>query len=753
MRTGPAIMEFQHKHREAIRYIRAKVDQLLALMGTLPLRSEELDDDTLIELDPIGIVADSFAQVLANLSGTNRELLVARNEIRAILDAMGAALVVVNGDLTIDDCNRRACEWFLLGLDPASARGRPLATTCCCGASIEQRMFADDLRDLDFAHDGRHYHAVRSDIPDAADGQDKTVFLYFDITGQKQTEAKLRLYAQVFQNTAEGLVITDADQRILEVNDAFCRILGYRPEELRGATPRKVRSGLHDDAFYAEMWRQIKETDHWQGEIIDRARDGRTVPLLETISAVRDADGVVSHYISLISDISHLKETQSRLDHLAHHDLLTGLPNRLLFSSRLEHIIEHAARDKTSFAVLYIDLDRFKTINDSLGHHIGDQVLIQAAQRLRQLVRRSDTVARLGGDEFVLLLEDLAGEDQTVQLADKVIDALRQPFTVNDISLHVGCSIGITVYPDDGRDAVSLLKNADAAMYKVKELGRDGYFKYSEDLSSAVLAKLNLENALRLAVRQQQFALHYQPIIDLEHGGVVAVEALIRWQRADGDPVMPDLFIPVAEETRLIVPLGRWVARTAISQFRQWQEAGLALDYVSINVSAAQVFHRDFAAELIELLDEYRLDGRHLQVELTEQVLMHDIKVCQRVLLQLRARGVRVAIDDFGTGYSSLAYLKQLPIDNLKIDRSFVRDIPGDPNDCAIAAAVIGLARTLGLEAVAEGVETIDQERFLRAVGCRMAQGYRFAKPVSGPELPTLLAVLPARAAPRAVSP
>jgi diguanylate cyclase (GGDEF)-like protein/PAS domain S-box-containing protein len=728
MHTGPAAtVDIAHRHHEAIRYIRAKVDQLLALMGTLPLRAEELDDDTLIELDPIGIVADSFAQVLANLGATNRELLVARDEIRTILDAMGAAVVVLNADFTIDECNRLACEWFLHGTEPATARGQPLASTCVCGAGIERGMLAHGQRDTDFALDGRHFHAVRSELPGAPG---KTVFLYFDITRQKQSEAQLRLYAQVFRNTAEGLVITDAEQRILEVNDAFCRILGYRPEELRGQTPRKVRSGLHDDAFYADMWRQIRETDHWQGEIIDRARDGRTVPLLETISAVRDADGAVSHYISLVSDISHLKETQSRLDYLAHHDLLTGLPNRLLFNDRLEHVIERAARDRTLFAVLYIDLDRFKTINDSLGHHIGDQVLIQAALRLRQLVRRSDTVARLGGDEFVLLLEDLAGVEEAAQLADKVIDALRVPFTVNDVALHVGCSVGITVYPEDGRDAVSLLKNADAAMYKVKELGRDGYFKYSEDLSSAVLAKLNLENALRVAVNRQQFALHYQPIVDLDRGRAVAVEALIRWSVPDQGAVAPEQFIPVAEETRLIVPLGRWVARTAIEQFRQWQQAGMALDYVSINVSAAQVFHRDFAADLIAVLDDCRLDGRHLQLELTEQVLMYDIKVCQRVLLQLRARGVRVAIDDFGTGYSSLAYLKQLPIDKLKIDRSFVRDIPGDPNDCAIAAAVIGLARTLDLEAVAEGVETVDQERFLRAVGGRMVQGYRYAPPL-----------------------
>lgn len=730
----------REQHRRAITYIRQKVDQLLALMGTLPLRHEELDDATLIELDPIGIIAGSFAQVLAHVNATNHELQVARDETRTILDAMGAAVVVLNPDLTIDECNRQALHWFLGGSDPAAVRGRPLSETCCCGARVEMALLESGAPDGDFELNGRRYHVVCSEIANKSGQPPKRVFLYFDVTRQKEAEARLRLYAQVFNSTAEGIALISPDHRIVEVNDAFCRITGYPAEELRGRTPRLLQSGLHDAAFYAGMWSQIDATDHWQGEIIDRARDGRLMPLLQTISAVRNADGTVSHYITLISDISPLKETQSRLDYLAHHDLLTGLPNRLLFSDRLDHAIERAARDGATFAVLYIDLDRFKTINDSLGHHIGDKVLVEAGERLKRLVRKFDTVARLGGDEFVLLLENLPLHNEVTQQADKVVDELRQPFIINDVSLHVGCSVGITVYPEDGTDAVSLLKNADAAMYKVKELGRDGYFKFSHDLSSAVLAKLTLENALRLAVKQEQFVLHYQPIIDLGRRRTIAAEALLRWLQPGDAPILPDHFIPVAEETRLIIPLGRWVARQAIAQFRQWQEQGLVLDYVSINVSAAQIFHCGFADELIGLLDEYRMAGRCLQVELTENVLMHDIKTCQRVLARLRERGVRVAIDDFGSGYSSLSYLKQLPIDNLKIDRAFVRDIPGDPNDCAIAAAVIGLARTLGLEAVAEGVETRQQEDYLRQVGCHTVQGNHYARPLGADEFQALLA-------------
>ena len=732
-------MENKRKHQEAVAYIRAKVDQLLALLGTCPLRPEELDDDTLIELDPIGIVAGSFTQVLDNLNTTNRELTAAKDEIRTILDTMGAAVVVLNRDLTIDDCNRLAITWFLRGSNPEDVRGQLLDSTCRCGAANEQRMLTENLFETDFLLNHHHYHVVRSDIPDAPDSPGKIVFLYFDITHQKQAEEQLRLYAQIFRNTAEGVAITDTDQRIIEVNDAFCRITGYPADELFGVSPLIFRSSLHDDAFYAEMRRQILQIGYWRGEVINRNKDGSVTPLIETISAVRTADGTVSHYFMLISDISHLKETQSRLDYLAHHDPLTGLPNRLLFNDRLSHAISRALRDNSRFAVLYIDLDRFKTINDSLGHDVGDKVLTETASRLLKLVRHSDTVARLGGDEFVLLLENLTSEEQVPMLSDRVVEELRQPFMVNDTGLHAGCSIGITVYPDDGQDAVSLLKNADAAMYKMKELGRDGYLRYSEDLSSAVNAKLSLENALRVAVRQQEFVLHYQPIIDLEHGNIIAAEALIRWTRQDGSLVPPDQFIPVAEETRLIIPIGEWVARTALKQCSQWRDAGLALDHISINTSAAQVFHRGFAEMLIGLLDEYRLDGHSVQIELTEQVLLHDIKACQRVLMKLRERGVRVAIDDFGTGYSSLAYLKQLPIDNLKIDRSFVRDIPADANDCAIASAIISLARTLGLEAVAEGIETREQEVYLRGVGCRMAQGYRYARPLPARDFEALL--------------
>jgi diguanylate cyclase (GGDEF)-like protein/PAS domain S-box-containing protein len=724
-------VDYQADYLKAIAYIRAKVDQMLTLIGTLPLRPEELDNATLIDLDPIGIVTDSFGQVLAHLNDTNQALDVAKKEIRAIFDAMDAAVVVLNDDNTIDDCNRQAREWLFQFRDYPEIIGRTLSAVCACSDKVQSSLAQGSLHGQEFEYDSRYFQLAVSDISNEQQQNVKKVLICFDITRQKTTEASLQLYAKVFANTAEGIAITNSRARFLQVNDAFCRITGYGAEELLGNTPKLLESGRHDAEFYSAIQQGLDTHGHWQGEILDRAKDGRIIPLLQTISAVRDAQGAISHYITIVTDITSLKETQTRLDFLAHHDPLTELPNRLLFTARLEHAIERAARDHDIFGLLFIDLDRFKTINDSLGHQFGDRLLIEVAQRLRGLVRKADTIARLGGDEFVILLERLNIPGEATTLANKIVAAMRQPFTLHDSELHVGCSIGITLYPEDGTDAVTLLKNADTAMYRVKDAGRDGYRKFSPDLSEAADEKLTLENALRLAVREGRLELHYQPIIDLRRQRIIAVEALARWPHPERGMIPPDQFIPLAEESKLILPLGAWVAHEAVTQYVRWRDQGIAPDYISINASGMQLFHPGFADMLFELLRLHNVDGRHLQVELTENVLMRDINSCRHILDRLRDHGIRIAIDDFGTGYSSLAYLKQLPIDDLKIDRSFVRDIPGDVNDCAIAEAIIGLARNLGLETVAEGVETTAQEEFLTRVGCSKVQGYHYARPLT----------------------
>jgi diguanylate cyclase (GGDEF)-like protein/PAS domain S-box-containing protein len=716
-------------HQAAVLYIRAKVDQLLTVMGTLPLRPEELDDATLLELDPIGIVADAFGQVIAHLNDTNRELAIARDEIRAILDAMGAGLLVLDQDCAIEDFNRQACDWFFDGVDASEVRGRALDSVCTrCQLTAALPVLGTEERE--FTLGTRHFQAVLTGIGGQAGQPGKTVVLVTDITRRKAIETDLRLYAETFNHTAEGILISDHENRVVQVNEAFCRITGYSRAELIGKTPGALKSGLHNQAFYEGMWRSIRERGYWQGEIFDRVRDGNIIPLLQTISVVRGPGGHITHYISVITDITALKETQTRLDFLAHHDALTELPNRLLLNDRLGQAIVRAQREDSPFAVLFVDLDRFKTINDSLGHHVGDRILTEVAKRLRGLLRRADTVARVGGDEFVILAERVASPEEAEHLADKVVDALRQPFHHADRALHIGCSIGITVYPDDGADAVALLKNADTAMYRVKETGRDGHCRFSHELSAAVDEKLTLENALRQAIDAKRLMLHYQPIVDLANGRIVAAEALLRWPVGDGF-VPPDKFIPIAEESKLIIPIGVQVAAMALAQLTVLRAHGLALEYISINVSGLQIFTPGFAAGLIAELARHELPGRCLQVELTENVLMRDMHACAAVFKELRRHGVRIAIDDFGTGYSSLAYLSRLPIDALKLDRSFVRDIPGDPNDCAIARAVVGLADSLGLEAIAEGIETAAQEAFLLNFGCRKVQGFFYSQPLA----------------------
>jgi diguanylate cyclase (GGDEF)-like protein/PAS domain S-box-containing protein len=727
-------MDAPPTQQETLRYIRAKVDQLLSVIGTQPLRPEELDDQTLISLDPIGIVADSFRLVNSHLNTTIEQLQIAQNEIRTIFDTVGAAIVVLDLQDRIEDCNRRACDWLFNGQPRETVIGKTALELCPCAASLHDIRSRADGVPQTTTMDGREVQVVATRILNDAGQPAKTVMLFSDITEQKKTEHNLRLYAEVFGQVAEGILITDADQHIIEINEAVTRITGYAREELLGHSPGMFGSGLHEASFYEALWRSVDEHGYWQGEISDRRKDGAVIPLLQSISAAHNADGQLTHYIAVMTDISSIKEAQTRLDFLAHHDLLTELPNRLLFNDRLCHAIERASREKQPLALLFIDLDRFKNINDSLGHHIGDLLLIEAAQRLRKLVRRADTVSRLGGDEFVVLMETSVTHVTAVNLAEKIVAAFQRPFLVNDQELHIGCSIGITLFPDDGADAMTLMKNADVAMYRAKEAGRNGYMRYSGEHSAAMRLKLELDNALRTAVGKQAFELHYQPIIDIRNRRVTACEALIRWPSGPATARTPDLFIPAAEETRLILPLGRWIIREALRKQRSWREQGLSLDYVSVNISMVQITQADFAGQIIDLLAETGTVGTDLQIELTENVLMADTEHCARVLSHLREHGIRVAIDDFGTGYSSLSYLKQLPIDNLKIDRSFVRDIPGDQNDCAIAAAVIGLARTLGLDAIAEGIETIEQQDYLASIGCDKVQGYLHARPMPAPE-------------------
>lgn len=544
-----------------------------------------------------------------------------------------------------------------------------------------------------------------------------------------QAQAELKRYATVFTNAREGMVITDASAQIIAVNPAFTEITGYPLEQIAGATPAVLSSGRQDEHYYQKMWSALKERGQWQGEIWNRRRSGDIYPEWLSIAAVRDSEGETTHYIGIFSDVTERKEAEARIHHLAHHDALTGLPNRLLLQDRLGQAIREARRKGSQVGILFMDLDRFKWINDTLGHDAGDHLLRTITRRCLDVLRESDTLARLGGDEFVAILPGLQQAQDAGLVARKLLAAITQPCMLGNYELSVTCSIGIAVFPGDGTTDSLLLRNADAAMYRAKSEGRNGFQFYSTDMNTARLGELLLEHQLRGALERQELCLFYQPKVDARDGTLRSCEALLRWRHAEEGLLTPDRFLPAAEESGLIVPIGEWVIREACRQVRSWLDAGRQPVRVAVNLSGQQFAHQNIVQLVRDALQEYRLPPQLLELELTETILMRDIERTLVILGELCSLGVSLAIDDFGTGYSSLAYLRQFQVHTLKIDRSFVNDIQEGANDAKIASAVIGLAHSLGLRVVAEGVETPLQQAFLANHACDYLQGYLFGKP------------------------
>jgi diguanylate cyclase (GGDEF)-like protein/PAS domain S-box-containing protein len=562
-----------------------------------------------------------------------------------------------------------------------------------------------------------------------------------DITARREDEEQLRLALTVFRNSVEAIIVTDAQERILSVNRAFSEVTGYSAEDAIGKTPRMLQSGHHDHGFYAAMWRDIQENGFWQGEVYDQRKNGTFYPSALSISVVRDKQERITHYVAVFSDITERKASEARIAYLAQHDPLTGLPNRTLLQDRLDQALAGAVRHNSRIALLFLDLDRFKTINDSLGHMIGDRLLQGVALRLSACTRDTDTISRQGGDEFLIVLTDVDGPDDAARVAEKILDQLHPPFDIDGQLLATSFSIGIALYPEDGTCADSLMKNADTAMYHAKECGRNTYRFFDEVMNVNALERLHMENALRQALEQQEFSLYYQPQVNLASGRIIGVEALLRWFNGSLGGVSPGCFIPLAEECGLIVPIGRWVLHQACQQAMQWQKQGFAPIPVAVNISALQFRRADMVTTVREALDASGLAPQLLELELTESLLMQSGPEVERTLAGLKALGVRMSIDDFGTGYSSLAYLKRFPVDCLKIDQSFVRDLIDDPDDAAIVRAVIQLGRSLRLEVIAEGTETPEQLDILRAEGCSAAQGFVFSPPLPAEALNDLLRI------------
>ncbi len=552
-----------------------------------------------------------------------------------------------------------------------------------------------------------------------------------DITARIEAHSRLNQAAAVFRSTGEGVMITDCNGIILDVNKSFTKITGYSRKEVLGCHSSILRSERHDQNFYKNMWQEILQKGHWHGEIWNRAKNGAIYPEMLTISAIDyEPDKQPSGYVGVFADITSQKETEAHLDHLAHYDALTDLPNRLLIRERLIHSLIMSLRKRSKVAVLFLDLDRFKNVNDTLGHRVGDLLLVEIAARLKQLVRAGDTVGRISGDEFCFILEDIHLVTDVIPIVEKLVSVFRESIKIDKHTITISVSIGIAISPDNSSDADALLSYSDSAMYEAKEAGRNTYKFYTEEMTQQALEHSFVQSAMRNALDSSEFSVVYQPQILAQTNALVGVEVLARWQHPSQGHIAPDKFIKIAESSGLIRELGAWVLRKACEQGVEWLASGVQFGRLFVNVSVSQLHDESFLDVVSTCLRETGFSAKHLGFEVTESFIMKDPHHAIKVLSALKALNIQLAVDDFGTGYSSLSYLKQLPIDKLKIDRSFIGDIPSDLDDMAISEAIIAMGRALNLTVIAEGVENELQADFLIGKGCCEMQGYLYSSPL-----------------------
>ena len=744
------------------RLVRSFTRPIKALEETMTAMQKDGDLSRRLEIEGDGEItrmADAFNSLVSRLQSSNdardsieHALRGAESRTRAVLENLGVGVVVMDEHGTIETCNPAADEIF--GYDQNEAMGQNV-----------RMLMPESYRDLHDASLARYLETGRprmlksgrpavigvttemtglrkdgSTFPLAIKVTEVSIEnrrLFFasvrDISSRKKNEEDLRIAATAFE-THEGILITDLNHVVLKVNRAFTQLTGYSMEEAIGQTPDFLKSGRHDESFHDDMWKIIDRDKYWQGEIWSRRKNGEIYPISLTTTAVTDANDQVTHYVSVFSDITQRKKSEEEIHRLAFYDPLTGLPNRSLLQDRLQQALNLSARLRKYGALLFIDLDNFKTLNDTKGHNIGDLLLIEVAKRLQGCVRDADTVARLGGDEFVVMLEGMDEEATKAaeiarDIAEKVLSLMNEPFTLQEFEHHSSCSIGISLFLGNATCMDDLFKHADSAMYQAKTLGRNTICFFDPAMQAELVIRTAMADDLHMALPNHQFRLYYQ--IQVNGRDAMGAEALLRWQHPLRGIVSPTKFIPIAEESGLIVELGEWVLKSACMQLRAWQGSTLTHHLqIAINVSARQFRQPDFVDKVIRIFEETGANPNKLKMELTESLMLENVNSCIEKMQALRATGIRFSIDDFGTGQSSLSYLKRLPLQQIKIDQSFVRDIATDPSDAAIVQTIIGMAGNLGLDVIAEGVETEAQRSFLEQNGCDDYQGYLFSKPV-----------------------
>jgi len=601
-------------------------------------------------------------------------------------------------------------------------------------ADLNMKLDAGEKWEGEFVNkrkDGSIFYEKASIVPILIEDEPtKYLAIKLDVTKYIEQKEKLELSDVAFNNIQEGILICDKNKYVITSNEAFETISGYSKEELVGKKPNLFKSGHHNRVFYKQMWLNLKENGFWKGKVYDKNKNGEVIPLWLNITSIKDKDGEIIKYIAVHTNLKEIIETQDKADFLAYHDSLTQLPNRVKLEESLEFSINIANRNKLNLFVLFIDLDRFKIINDTLGHGVGDILLKVISKRIKNILRGTDIVARMGGDEFIVVLDSVRNKNSAGYVCQKLLDVIQEPIIIDENTLNTSASIGVSMYPNDGVDITSLIKNADTAMYHAKKLGKNNYQYYNKQLSIDVHEQLKIEQALKDVVTNNELYLMYQPQYILESREVIAFEALVRWNHKTLGLISPEKFIPIAEDTGVIVEIGKYIFDAACRDFVKFKKINKKLSYIAINISSIQFRDENFVKDVVNIIEKYNLSSREIELEVTERYIMEFSQSNMNTINTLKDLGFRFSIDDFGTGYSSMSYLTKLPIDVIKVDKAFVDGTPEDNNNVQISKAIIALSKSLGYRVIAEGIETIEQEEYLKSLDCEMGQGYFFSKPL-----------------------